>query len=281
MVDVRNLNIVQQHIGYAEQIRKRLFLNSVNTVIQLLLSGSVRHLFGELPQPRGNEATCTASKVCHFFTKLWLYHLRHKLRNGSRRVKLAGGTGGLQLPQNLLIDKTESMAFLDIIKLNLINDINHLTEINAVFHIVVGILKGGFHDCFLNRRIRCNLDSLIDNLLALFYIVAFQHGKQGIIDKAQKLIPGHGMTAAVRFRPISPSKVFGNDGFVIDLIQFPVVFLGIVDFQEKHPYHLLNSLCIAVDACVHPHSISYSLYKPGLHRHVILPQIHKYLFPAP
>ena len=187
----------------------------------------------------------------------------------------------MQLPQNLLIDKTESMAFLDIIKLNLINDINHLPEINAVLHIVVGILKGGLDNGFLNWSIGCHLDSLIENHITIFHIIAFEHWEQNVVNEVQQLIPGHGMTAAVRFRPISPSKVFGNDGFVIVLIQFPVVFLGIVDFQEKHPYHLLNSLCIAVDACVHPHNISYSLYKPGLHRHVILPQIHKYLFPAP
>ena len=82
-----------------------------------------------------------------------------------------------------------------------------------------------------------------------------------IIDEIQQLISGHSMTVAVCFRPISPSEVFGNDGFVVVLVQFPVIFFGIVYFQEKHPYHLLNSLSIAVDTCVHTHNITDSFYK--------------------
>ena len=153
------------------------------------------------------------------------------------------------------------MTFLDIIKFDFVNDINDLAEINAVLHIVVGVLKGRFHDCFLDWSGRCNLDTLIDNRVAFFYIVAFQHREQSVVDKVQQLISGHSMTAAVCFRPISPSEVFGNYGFVVVLIQFPIVFFGIVYFQEKHPYHLLNSLSIAVDTCVHTHNITDSFYK--------------------
>ena len=46
VIDVRNLNVMQQHIGYAEQIRERLFLDSVNAVIKLLLSRSIGYLLG-------------------------------------------------------------------------------------------------------------------------------------------------------------------------------------------------------------------------------------------
>ena len=153
------------------------------------------------------------------------------------------------------------MTFLDIIKFDFINDINDLTEINAVLHVVISILKGRFHDCFLNRSIGCNLDTLIDNRVAFFYIIAFQYREQRIVDEIQQLVSGHSMTVAVCFRPISPSEVFGNDGFVVVLVQFPVIFFGIVYFQEKHPYHLLNSLSIAVDTSVHAHNITDSFYK--------------------
>ena len=46
VIDIRNFNIVQQHIGHAEQIRERLFLDSVNAVIKLLLSRSIGYLLG-------------------------------------------------------------------------------------------------------------------------------------------------------------------------------------------------------------------------------------------
>ena len=37
---------MQQHIGYTEQIREWLFLDSVNAVIKLLLSRSIGYLLG-------------------------------------------------------------------------------------------------------------------------------------------------------------------------------------------------------------------------------------------
>ena len=252
---------MQQHIGYAEQIGKGLFLNSVNAVIKLLLSRSVRYLLGELSQPRSDKSTGAAGEVCHLFAQLRLYHQCHKLGDCSRRVEFTGGTGRLQLPQNLLIDKTKGMAFLHIVKLDLVNDINDLTKINAVFHIVVGILEGGFDNGFLNGSIRCHLDPLIENRITIFHIIAFQHREQGIVDKIKELISSHSMTATISFRPISPSKVFGNDGFIIILIQLPIIFFCVIDFEEKHPNHLLNSLRIAVDTSVHTHYISNSFYK--------------------
>ena len=46
MIDIRNFNVMQQHIGHAEQIRERFFLDSVNAVIKLLLSRSIGYLLG-------------------------------------------------------------------------------------------------------------------------------------------------------------------------------------------------------------------------------------------
>lgn len=39
------------------------------------------------------------------------------------------------------------------------------------------------------------------------------------------------------------------------------IFFCIIDFQKEHPYHLLNSLGVAVDTCVHTHYISNSFDK--------------------
>ena len=67
------------------------------------------------------------------------------------------------------------MAFLHIVKLDLVNDINDLTKINAIFHIVVGVLEGGLDNGFLDGRVGRYLDSLIENRIAVFHIIAFQH----------------------------------------------------------------------------------------------------------
>ena len=261
VVDIRNLNVMQQHIGHAQQIGKGLLLNAINAVIKLLLRGGVRYLPRELPQPRSDKSTGAAGEVCHLFAQLRLYHQCHKLGDGSRRIKLTGRTGRLQLPQNLLIDKAKSVAFLHIVKCNLVNDINDLTKINAVLHIVVGVLKGGFDNGFLNWRIGCHLDPLIENHIPVLHIIAFQHREQNVVDEVQQLVPRHGVTVAVGFRPISPSQCFGNDGFVVVLVQRPIIFLCVIDFQEEHPHHLLNSLGVTIDPCVHTHNISDAFYK--------------------
>ena len=252
---------MQQHIGHAQQIGKGLLLNAINAVIKLLLRGGVRYLPRELPQPRSDKSTGATGEVCHLFAQLRLYHQCHKLGDCSRRVKLTGRTGRLQLPQNLLIDKAKSVAFLHIVKCDLVNDINDLTKINAVLHIVVGVLKGGFDNGFLNWRIGCHLDPLIENRIPVLHIIAFQHREQNVVDEVQQLVPRHGVTVAVGFRPISPSQCFGNDGFVVVLVQLPIIFLCVIDFQKEHPHHLLNSLGVTIDPCVHTHNISDAFYK--------------------
>ena len=153
------------------------------------------------------------------------------------------------------------MAFFHIIKLNLVNDINDLTKINAVLHIVVGVLEGGFDNGFLDWSIGCHLDTLIENRITILHIIAFQHREQNVVDEVQQLVPSHGVTVFVGFCPFSPSEFFGNDGFVVILVQFPIIFFCVIDFQKEHPYHLLNSLGIAIDTCVHTHNISDSFYE--------------------
>ena len=49
--------------------------------------------------------------------------------------------------------------------------------------------------------------------------------------------------------------------FIIILIQFPIIFLCVINLKKEHPYHLLNSLGITVNTCVHTHYISNSFYK--------------------
>ena len=46
VIDIWNFNVMQQHIGYAEQIRERLFLNPINTVVKLFLGSDIRYLLG-------------------------------------------------------------------------------------------------------------------------------------------------------------------------------------------------------------------------------------------
>ncbi len=61
----------------------------------------------------------------------------------ARACKLTSRTSALQLFQNRFVDFAKGVTFLIIAEIQLVNDVDDLTEQNAVFHVVVGIGEGG------------------------------------------------------------------------------------------------------------------------------------------
>ena len=57
-----------------------------------------------------------------------------------------------------------------------------------------------------------------------------------------------------RFRDNTVVLIFLLVGFIL-----PCFFLCITAFEEEHPIHLLNTLCITIDTCIWAHDILYSL----------------------
>lgn len=48
---------------------------------------------------------------------------------------------------------------------------------------------------------------------------------------------------------------------VLPFIEFLILLLLVVDLKKKHPRHLLDTLCIAIDAGVVAHNVSDALNK--------------------
>ena len=57
-------------------------------------------------------------------------------------------------------------------------------------------------------------------------------------------------------RPLFPAIDFGDHGLVVGVVDLPIFFLAVVDFEKEHPCDLFDSLGIAVDAGVVAHDVS-------------------------
>ena len=223
---------MQQHIGDAQHVGKLLLFDAVDG---RAVGGAIRggnHLPVQLLQPAGDEAAGAAGKIRHLLADLRLDHLRHKIGDGAGRVKLTGGTGALQLPQDGFVDLPEGVAFLIIAKVDGVDLVDHLPQQHAVLHILVCVLKGGAHDGLFDGRIRRDLDAG-DRFALVFCVAALQHRKQHVVDKVQQLVAGHGAAAFVIIGPMAPAAGLRDDGgvgLVLRRFHIPVGFLGVVYF---------------------------------------------------
>jgi len=140
------------------------------------------------------------------------------------------------------------MTFLIVTKVQTVNHIQHLAELNAIFHILVGILKSCLYYCLTNWGIRCNL-----------YV--FEFNKQGVVDKRKQFVTCQGIAASIIMCPVAPTAFFWNNRLVTIIVQLPIILFLVIDFQEQHPRHLFYALRITVDTGIIAHDIAYSFYE--------------------
>ena len=121
----------------------------------------------------------------------------------------------MQFTENGFIDFSESVAFLIVAQVKLVNPVDDLTQQNAVFHIVVGVRERGLHNRLLNRRFRRDMNAGNQDVSArVLDVHAFQYGKQRIVDEIQKFVSRHSVSAAI-VRPVFPAARLRDNGLVI------------------------------------------------------------------
>ena len=154
------------------------------------------------------------------------------------------------------------MALLVVAEIQLVNHIQYLPQQNSILHVLIGVSKGGLNNGLSDGRVRVHLDAFHQNCpVGVLHIFSLKDGKEGVIDKVQKVIAGHGIAGFVVMGPVSPAAWFRDDGLIVLLIPLPVLFLGVIYFQEQHPGNLFNALGITVDARVIAHNVPQPLYK--------------------
>ena len=85
--------------------------------------------------------------------------LGHKVGDSAGRIELTGGASALQFLQNGLVDFAEGVALLIVAEIQFVDDIEDLTQQNAVLHVLVGVCKGGLHNGLADRGSGINLNS--------------------------------------------------------------------------------------------------------------------------
>ena len=201
-------------------------------------------------EPTGDKATRATGKVRHRLADLRPDHLRHEIRHRARRVEFTSRTSALQLLEDRFINLAKGMAFLIVAKVDIIDHVDDLTQQHTVLHVVVGVGKGCLHNRLFDRR-------------GGVYRQLLERREERIVHEIQQLIARHGLSGLIVMRPIRPAAILRNDGHIVLIIPFPVLFLRIVYLEEEHPRNLLNALSIAIDACVVAHDVAQSLYKSG------------------
>ena len=248
MEHLRDVQVVQEHVRDAEHVGELLLLDAVDGVAVGLAVFRRLDLALQFLKPARDEAAGAAGEVRHLLADLGLDHLRHEVGDGAGRVELAGGARALQFLQDGLVDFPEGVAFLVVGKVEAVDHVHDLAEEDAVLHVVVGVREGRLHDGLADGRGGGDGQLL-------------EGGEEGVVHELEQTVAGHGGAGAVVCRPVRPAAVLGDDGDVAVVVPFPVLFLRVVHFQEKHPCDLLDALGIAVDARVVAHDVAQPLYE--------------------
>ena len=226
------------------------------------------HLLVQLFEPAGDETARAASKVRHRFADLRPDRLRHEISDGARRIEFAGGTGTLQLFEDGFIDVAEGVALLVVAQIQLVDDVDDLTQQHAVLHVVVGIGERRLHDGLLDRRIGGDGQR-------------FERWEKRVVYEVQQRIARHSLARMIVCCPVLPTACLREDGFIVVIVPFPVLLLGVVHFEKEHPRNLLDALRITVDARVVAHDVAQPLDESRKVVHVFnLPLLRKSLFPV-
>ena len=235
-------------LTFREQVRQRFFLHAVQACVERLAVGYGFDLRLQAVQGGHQKAACAAGKVGHAFAQLRINHLHHKVGDGARGVKLARIARALQAFQDGFVDVAKGVALFAAVKVDFVDFVNELAQQRAVFHEVFGVFKHIAHDA-------------VAKLGVFGHAHVFQRGDQFLIDKAQQRVARERMAVFAVACPVFPSVFVGDDGLVAVFNQRPILFFVAVDFEEEQPGHLLDALCVAVDARVAAHDVLHGFYE--------------------
>ena len=115
--------------------------------------------------------------------------LDDELRDGARRVELAGVAGGLEVLQELLVDVAEHVAVIGGVEVDAVDLVDHLAHQRAVLHVVVGVLERG-----ADQR-RDAPAGAVDRL---------ELGQQRVVDEVEQRLAGDAFVVA---GPVRPAEV--------------------------------------------------------------------------
>ena len=157
----RNVNSMEHHVGHGQHVGQRLFLDSVDGVLQ---DGHVLRCFGlllEMLDGTGEKAARTAGRIENRLAQTWVENIDHELRHSTRSVVFASIASRLQIGKNLLVNVVEEVPVLRGVEIHILfNRVDDLPQECTRLHVVVGILKDGTNNLAARRDARSGSKAL-------------------------------------------------------------------------------------------------------------------------
>ena len=119
---------------------------AIHGILELVEVIRCLDLLIEIIQGRCEEPSGTRSEIAELFPELRLKCPHHEISESTRRIKLSRVSCGLKVLQDSLIDVTESVAVQKKKKVNLVDDVDNLSQQDAILHVLVEVGKDFFHD---------------------------------------------------------------------------------------------------------------------------------------
>ena len=155
------LNFVEEQIRDAEKVGKGLFFNPEKGVIERdAVFGAFAHLRFEKLARGVQKAPGTAGKVRDRVADFERNVLRHEIRQGARRVVLAGAPGVLEFSEDRFVNGAESVRFLRIREVAFVDEFQTLPKRHAVFGVVVNVFEDSFDDGLALGAVRREVEVL-------------------------------------------------------------------------------------------------------------------------
>ena len=142
----------------------------------------------------GQETAGTAGRIKYHLVQLWIEPINDELSNGAGSVELARVSRALQVFQNLFINRTERVAIVAVVEIDLVYLVDHLPQQGTGFHVVVGVLEHIADDL-------CALADFADGRKLIFEDV------EQLIHKLDERIAGDAFPIG---RPIAPAETVGD-----------------------------------------------------------------------
>jgi hypothetical protein len=189
-----HVDAVQQHVGDAQQMRQRFFLNAQDRTLKQFFFVRRFDLLSQMIDGTGEKAAGAAGRIQDRFAELRIDHVDHKLRHGSGRVVFARVACTLEVFQDLLVQVAENVPVFGAVEveafIDLVDDLPHQC---AVLHVLVGVFEDIMDDSMTRTGFRRQ---------------SFEAGEQLVVDEVQQAITGESFGVS---GPIAPAEFF-RDG---------------------------------------------------------------------
>ena len=233
---------VQQQVHHAQQVGHGLFLGAVQGVgLEGLsvLDGPLLllHVLVGFHQ----EAAGARGRVVDHLADLGVHPLDHEAHHGAGGVELAVGAGRVaHLAQHALIQVRQGVDVVADVKVDAVDQVDHVAQQVAAEHTVVGLAEDGGHDVALVALLGAHQPA--------------QVWEQVVVHEIQQIVAG--AAPVLVGGPVAPA-IWSLDHVAVPAPQQQAALLQVVKtLEEQNPRQLWDAVHIGTEASVLAHDVA-------------------------